>query len=303
MLALAVKLGPKLATVALKLLKSIKPGAALVTLAAYSVVFSWKFAVAFLVLVGFHECGHVYAMWRSGVGVKGIYFVPFFGGVAVAERAALTAKQDGYIAINGPVWGTYLAVLTWLAFVLLAPNWPLLGAVAAWGALLNLFNLLPVMPLDGGRILSALAFGRRPSAELVAGSLLLGLALAYVFQLELLALMVAIGLMEFTSHLRRANMAPLFGWLSPQRPLDAAAYEHFDRMVGVVEKGARSTAAIERRWRVFEDAAAHAQQTPMSTIELIRLTGQYVLLVAVLLYVMWRARSIDGVGDPWGLLM
>ncbi|CAN0590937.1 unnamed protein product, partial [Laminaria digitata] len=103
MAALLFKAGPKALTMGLKLLKTIKPGAALVAVGAYSLMFSWKFAFALVLHVLVHECGHVFAMFRSGVAVRGIYLIPFFGGAAVSKGIAQTRWNSAYIALNGPV--------------------------------------------------------------------------------------------------------------------------------------------------------------------------------------------------------
>ena len=134
-------------------LKTVKLGPAALAFGSYAVIFSWQFALLFLLMIGIHECGHVYAMWRCGVKVKGIYLIPFMGGAAVAEGQAKTRWANSFIDICGPIYGTVLALLFLAAFYLTGEQYAILAAGAGWGALVNLFNLLPIMPLDGGRIL------------------------------------------------------------------------------------------------------------------------------------------------------
>jgi putative peptide zinc metalloprotease protein len=139
----------------------IKIGLLIGTFALYSLVFSWKFAILIMVAIGWHESGHVWAMRRVGVPTRGFYFIPFLGGVAIADRNYANLRDKVIVAIMGPIWGMALGLVTWVAY-LLTDN-PFLGAAAYWQALLNLFNLLPANPLDGGQIFRSVfsSFGKK----------------------------------------------------------------------------------------------------------------------------------------------
>lgn len=121
---------------------------------AYSLVVNWRFALCLLAAVGIHESGHVWAMRRMGLQTRGFYFIPFFGGMAVSESAFPTAYSEGYIAIMGPIWGLFTATASYLLF--LTTGNQLFEVAACWIAFFNLINLIPVHPLDGGRIMRAL---------------------------------------------------------------------------------------------------------------------------------------------------
>jgi Zn-dependent protease len=160
---LIVKLGGKfffgLLTVLGKLAKVAKVGKvalAAISLAAYTYMFTWEFAVMLMVMLFVHESGHVWAMKRYGVKTKGFYYIPFIGGAAVAESEFPSRKAEVVIALMGPIWGLTLAVAT--AGIYLFTRNPLFAAASAWMAMINLFNLLPINPLDGGRVFSSIAF-------------------------------------------------------------------------------------------------------------------------------------------------
>lgn len=301
LVAFAIKVVPKLGVMALKLLKSVKVTAAAATIGAYSLLVSWEFALAFVVLIGVHECGHVFAMWRSGVRVRGIYFIPFFGGVAVGEGPARSATSSAYIAINGPVWGSVLAFACLAAFFASGEEWAFIGALAAWGALLNLFNLLPIMPLDGGRILAAIGTSRVWGVSLVFASLVLGAALAYLAELELLVLMVLLGLTELGGTIRIAQSGPSLALIDP-RPYGADEHEHFGNLVSQVTAGRRNDEQVEARAKQLEHFVGVARHTPMPALR-IGLTGvAYLGLCGALVWVMWALRDLQGAGNPMSFL-
>ena len=93
-------------------------------------------------------------MRSFGMQTKGMYLIPFVGGVAVGEKAS-TYWQETYISMQGPVFGLYMTLLAWLGYAL--TGWSLLGALASFSALINVFNLLPIYPLDGGHVVKACA--------------------------------------------------------------------------------------------------------------------------------------------------
>lgn len=157
--ALGAKLGPKLLTVGIKFAKAAKVGKvglALGSMATYAYLFTWQFAVAIIISIFIHESGHIFAMKKCGLKTKGIYFIPFFGAAAVSEGEFRSYEDEVYIAIMGPIWGFALAIGTVIVYVI--TNDALFAAIAGWMAMINLFNLLPINPLDGGRIVKSIAF-------------------------------------------------------------------------------------------------------------------------------------------------
>lgn len=298
--AATIKAGPKLFAIVGKLLKGIKLGSVALAIGVYTLVWSWQFALALVGMVLVHECGHAFAMWRSGVPVKGIYFIPFFGGAAVSKGVAKTRARAAYIAINGPIWGTLFALGCFTAFAIGDGERPFLGTLAAWGAFINLFNLLPIFPLDGGRLIASLAHASRKGVPVVAASLVLGGAVAYFAHLELLVLVGILGLFELGNRLAAATYGPALALLA--RPLSAADHEHFAHHTAFVEPERDTPARREIREQLFTHRKAEAEQTPMTFAQAVVVLAGYVALVAALVAVLYLTADIAGAGSPLDFL-
>ncbi len=152
------KFGAKLKVLLLLLpkLKVLTTSASmLVSVAAYSIIWGWKFAVGFVALLFLHEMGHVIQMKREGVKISGMLFVPFLGAAVGARSMGGNALAEARIGLAGPVLGT-LATAALVPFAVAGDN-DFLRALAFTGFFLNLFNLVPVVPLDGGRAMAAMA--------------------------------------------------------------------------------------------------------------------------------------------------
>jgi Zn-dependent protease len=144
----AVLLLPKL-----KLLTTA--GTALVSIAAYSLFFGWTFALGFVLLLFVHEMGHVLQLRREGLKASAPMFVPFLGAVVMAKSLGENALAEARVGLAGPVLGTAGAAVC-LALGE-ATNSDLLRALAYVAFFLNLINLIPVVPFDGGRAMAAMA--------------------------------------------------------------------------------------------------------------------------------------------------
>ena len=139
------KLGP--------LLKSA--GFMLVSVGAYALLFGWRYAVGLVLLLLVHEMGHYVAARRLGMNVGLPTFIPFVGAWIELKDQPLSVEQEARIAFAGPFAGT-LAAAALLALALREHS-PLLLALSYAGFFLNLFNLVPVAPFDGGRIVAILS--------------------------------------------------------------------------------------------------------------------------------------------------
>jgi Zn-dependent protease len=129
-------------------------GSMLVSVAAYAVLFGWKFGVALVLLIFVHELGHVLELRRQGVPASAPMFIPFVGAFVAMKQMPQDAWREAQVALAGPLVGTLGAVALWGAAV--AYDSTFLMAMAFVGFLINLFNLLPIVPLDGGRAVAAL---------------------------------------------------------------------------------------------------------------------------------------------------
>jgi Zn-dependent protease len=155
---LLLKFGAKLKVLlfALPKLKLFTTSASmLVSIAAYALIWGWTFAVGFVLLLLLHELGHVIQLRREGVEASAPMFIPFLGAVIAAKSMGDDAAAEARVGLAGPVLGT-IATLVPLGIWLATGNefWQ---ALAYIGFLINLLNLLPVLPLDGGRAMAALS--------------------------------------------------------------------------------------------------------------------------------------------------
>jgi Zn-dependent protease len=173
---LLLKLGAKLKALLL-LLPKLKllttSGTMLVSIAAYSLIWGWQFATGFVVLILIHEMGHVIQLRREGIKASAPMFIPFLGAVIAAKSLGRNALAEARVGLAGPVLGSAAAAALIPIASLTGNN--LYQALAFSGFLLNLFNLLPVVPLDGGRAMAALS----PWMWFVGFAVLIGLAIAF----------------------------------------------------------------------------------------------------------------------------
>jgi Zn-dependent protease len=163
-------------------------GTALVSVAAYSLWFGWTFAVGFVVLLFVHEMGHVIQLRREGVKASAPMFVPFFGAFIAAKSLGENALAEARVGLAGPILGTLGAGVCFAIGE--ATNSDFFRALAYIGFFLNLFNLLPVVPLDGGRAMAAMA----PWMWFVGLGALV--ALLFVIPNPILLIIVALGAFE-----------------------------------------------------------------------------------------------------------
>jgi Zn-dependent protease len=145
----------------------------LVSVAAYAWIWGWRFAVGLVLLIFVHELGHVLELRRQGVPASAPLFIPFLGAVVGMKQMPKDVWHEAQVALAGPLLGSLGALGVWVAGEALDSE--LLVALAFTGFLLNLFNLLPVSPLDGGRAVAAL----HPAFWAVGLVALLGLVLLW----------------------------------------------------------------------------------------------------------------------------
>src|SRR5690606_9896307 len=193
-----------LAGIVFKLFKSAKIfKAALVaaSVSAYSIIFSVEFAIALVAVLMFHEYGHLRAMQKFGIPTKGMYLIPFVGGLAVGDRPR-SRWQDVYISLMGPIYGLLMTVVFYLAYVVTDNHF--VGLVASMSALINLFNLLPIYPLDGGRVVKSLVFSGRNYLALVFLLTLSAVCFVLSFKLgfALIGFFIVLGVIDILSEWR-----------------------------------------------------------------------------------------------------
>src|SRR5919199_4020832 len=127
----------------------------LLSVGAYALLFPVWFAVGLVVLIWVHEMGHVLQLKREGVKASAPMFVPFLGAFVAMKEMPKNALAEARVGLAGPVLGT-LGALGALGIYAETESLLFLG-LAYVGFFLNLFNLLPMLPLDGGRAVGAMS--------------------------------------------------------------------------------------------------------------------------------------------------
>jgi Zn-dependent protease len=186
--ALLVKFGAKVKIVlfALPKLKLFTTSATmLVSIAAYTLIWTWKFALGFVLLLLIHELGHVIQLRREGVKASAPVFIPFLGAAVAMKEMPKDAAAEARVGLAGPVLGSLGCLIPLGLWWLTGED--LFQALAFVGLFLNLFNLLPVLPLDGGRAMTALS-----PWMWVAGYAAL-VALTFVFPSPIMLLILLLG--------------------------------------------------------------------------------------------------------------
>jgi len=138
----------------------------------YALAFGWKFAAGFVFLIFVHEMGHVIAAKWLGMPVSAPLFIPFVGAAITMKENPRDAWTEALMAYGGPLAGCIGSWICW--YIALQTGLPWVMAVASTSFVINLFNMIPVPPLDGGRICAAVS----PWFWII-GLLLLGASVLY----------------------------------------------------------------------------------------------------------------------------
>jgi len=120
----------------------------------YWALYGWKFGVAFVLGIYVHEMGHMWALRQLGLRASAPMFIPFVGAFVSLYESPANVSEDARIGLAGPIWGTAVALLCRVAGALYGSGFWL--AMAHITAYMNLFNLIPIWQLDGGRGFRAL---------------------------------------------------------------------------------------------------------------------------------------------------
>jgi Zn-dependent protease len=169
----------------------------LVSIAAYSLIWGWSFAVGFVLLLLVHELGHVIQLRREGIPASAPMFIPFLGALVAMKEMPKNAAAEARVGLAGPVLGSLASLIPLGLYALTGDE--LFKALAFMGFFLNLFNLLPVLPLDGGRAMAALS----PWMWFAGLALLLAATLA--FPNPIMILILLFGAMETWRRWRERN--------------------------------------------------------------------------------------------------
>ncbi len=219
MLAAAGALLVKFGAILYKLKIVTVAGSMIVSVGAYALLGGWWFGVGLVGLIFVHEMGHVLALRRQGVPASAPLFIPFMGAVIGMRKMPANAWREAEVALAGPFLGSLAAAVVWAAGAELHSRF--LVALAFIGFFLNLFNLIPIVPLDGGRAVAAL----HPAIWLLGLVGLLGLELERPSPiLPLIILMGALELWRRWQTRSQARVAGYYRVTALQRTIVAGAY-------------------------------------------------------------------------------
>jgi Zn-dependent protease len=157
----------------------VKFGSIFIAIGGYALIWGWKFGVGFVALLLLHELGHYIEAKREGLDPKLPVFIPFFGAYVRYTRG--NPWQTARVAIAGPILGGLAALAFYVVGV--EQHSQLLQALAYFGFMLNLINLLPFGILDGGAVWRSASWLRRGggrSKAYIAYALYFGTAIALV---------------------------------------------------------------------------------------------------------------------------
>lgn len=158
-------------------------GTMLISVVTYAFVYGWRYAVGFVALLFAHEMGHYLAAKQSKLEVGAPCFIPFVGAWIQLKEQPMHAEVEAFVGLAGPLVGSAAAFLCYL--VAEHHGSMLLMAIAYSGFMLNLFNLIPLTPLDGGRIVSVIS----PKIWYIGIPILIGL---FIWQPSPMLLLLAI---------------------------------------------------------------------------------------------------------------
>jgi Zn-dependent protease len=159
----------------------------LLSIGVYWTAWGWKLATGLVIAIYVHEMGHVFALHKFGIKATAPMFIPGFGAFVRLKQSPVTVQEDARIGLAGPLWGLGAAVVTCGIFLATAqPFWAALTRVGAW---INLFNLVPIWQLDGGRGFRSLSRSQRWLAALVIGAMLLATKEGLLILLLIVAVM------------------------------------------------------------------------------------------------------------------
>lgn len=131
----------------------------LVFLGVDAAYFGWKLALGIVLSIYVHEMGHVAALHRHGIKASAPMFLPGLGAFIRAQQRVHGEWAEADVGLAGPLWGLGAALAAYGAYR--ATGYAYWASLAQLGALINLFNLLPVWQLDGAHAFKAMSRGHR----------------------------------------------------------------------------------------------------------------------------------------------
>ncbi len=287
---------------AAKFLKVAKPMITLVTMSISAIAYAfWLgpwFAIGLVGMLFVHEMGHVFAMQKRGFQASAPVFIPFLGAVIFAPKMD-SRDDEAFIGIGGPVLGSLAALAVLGVWFLVGDKESdlavILLMVSYVGIFLNLFNLVPIRPLDGGRITQAVG----PWFKYVGVAALA--VVSFLFQEPVILFIWILVLPEITAlPLKLRAMLGVGLWVS-MVTLMGLGYSHqpfwidvFDSVMAALLVAMNAVLA----WKEIDPAIEDDERPALSKRERLNWLGWYVLLTVFLVTVM--AYQIQHIPVPAG---
>jgi len=214
----------------------------LLSLGVYWSIWGWKFALGIVLSIYVHEMGHIWMLRRFGIRATAPMFIPGLGAFIRLKQYPASPHEDARVGLAGPVWGFVAALVSWGIY--LATNSPIFAAIAKFGAWVNLFNLLPILQLDGSHAFRALSKWERAAIAALMlvmwittheGLLLIlgGVAAFRIFQKDAptqrnTSILVEFAFLIIALSLLSRLPVPVEGKQMPKEPVVALSYHRSD---------------------------------------------------------------------------
>jgi Zn-dependent protease len=184
----------------------------------YALFWGWAFAFVFVLLILVHELGHAVFMRAFGVPASMPYFIPGLGALITMKGRPASVLQEAYIALAGPLVGSLASFACYVYGAATGEQFWL--AIAYTGFFLNLFNLFPVLPLDGGRVVGAIS----PRIWIFGLVALVAAAVAFHWWNPLLLVLIVLGIPQAIAAFRGRLDEHYFALSAAARGTIAASY-------------------------------------------------------------------------------
>jgi Zn-dependent protease len=235
-------------------------------LVVFGWLFSWEMVPLLFLVVLFHELGHLAGMTLFGYRDRSVFFVPFLGGAAVGRKDDATAAQRVIVYLMGPLPGVVLGLVYLYLYLYAGPAWLAEGPtwvleLAVLALIVNYFNLLPFVPLDGGRIVETLFLSRLPQAQTLflvfsAGLFALG---ALLLRDPILGLLTALTAIAIPAKWRWGKMARR---VAGRVPPEAARTEKLVAVFRLLNEAAYASLSRARRFLLAKGVLTHLEARP-----------------------------------------
>lgn len=150
---------------------------AVLSFLSYKIFFNIQFVIILMVAFAIHEFGHIAALYLLKIKNKGFYFIPFIGAITLYKDTCKSYTESAIISIGGPLFGLIMALLSFICLFIF--NYPIFFDITIVACMLNILNMLPATPLDGGKIIKYI--GLSLSDKIAYTLMVIGLIFSFIF--------------------------------------------------------------------------------------------------------------------------